>query len=305
MDFSATLSKWRSTERALAEWLGQWELPIGVFVGPDDISRTVAQMCRARGWRVPQDVAIIAGNNEETICEYARPTLTSIEPDYKRVGYQAAALLDRLMAEKAKRRTRKSGKSNQPTAPEHIFSPPQGLVVRESTDFFTSDNPEIAQAQAFIAANSHRPIRVGDVAEAVHLETRFLDDFGLDRHKAPAVFDVVVARLVHAFGILVTMLIHPTLQGGGAARFQNCDFIPADSFLAEDFDLLFVLQTLTNADTRTETNLQRKLDKLPAGRRYGVPAGGGDTSSDSVASCTLAPKMARNRGVWLDAKCCR
>ena len=145
MDFSATLVKWRSTQQALTQWMAQWELPIGVVVFPDDISRTVAQMCRARSWRVPQDVAIIAGYNEETICEYARPTFTSIEPHYHRIGFQAAALLDRLMSEKAKGRNRRSGKSKQETEREHILSPPQGLIVRESTDFFTSDNPEVAR----------------------------------------------------------------------------------------------------------------------------------------------------------------
>ncbi|MDE0865268.1 MAG: substrate-binding domain-containing protein [Rubripirellula sp.] len=171
LHFSATVAKWRSTEQALAEWMGQWELPIGVVVVPDDISRIAAQMCRGRGWRVPQDVAIVAGNNEETICGFARPTLTSIEADFQRVGYRAARLLDQLMDEKAKRRRRKRSKAEKPKAPTHLFLPPKGLIVRESTDFFTSDNPEIAQALAFIAAKSHRPIRVVDVA---NLETRTL-----------------------------------------------------------------------------------------------------------------------------------
>jgi LacI family transcriptional regulator len=174
LHFSATLAKWRSTEQALGEWMEQWELPIGVVVVSADISRIVAQMCRGRGWRVPQDVAIIAGNNEETICEIARPTLTSIEADFQRVGYRAARLLDQLMEEKAKRRRRKRSKAEKPKAPTHLFLPPKGLVVRESTDFFASDNPEISQALAFIAANSHRPIRVVDVANAVNLETRTL-----------------------------------------------------------------------------------------------------------------------------------
>ncbi len=187
LNFSATLTKWRSTEEALAEWMEQWELPIGVFVGPDDISRTVAQLCRARGWRVPEDVAIIAGNNEETICESARPTLTSVESDFKRVGYRSARQLDRLITEKRKR---KNGKSKKKSAPKHVLLPPQGLVVRESTDFFTSDNPEIAQALAFIAANSHRPIRVNDVANAVHLETRTLRR-RFEKHLGRAVVDEI------------------------------------------------------------------------------------------------------------------
>jgi len=175
LNFSATVRKWRQTEQALNAWMDQWELPIGVFIGPDDISRQVAQMCRARGWRVPEDVAIIAGINEETICEAARPQLSSVEFGYERIGYEAARMLDRLMDERdqAKGRRKKKGRKKS-QQPEHILLPPKGLVVRESTDFFTLDDEDIAAAMEFIAANCHRPIEVDDVAKATHLHTRTL-----------------------------------------------------------------------------------------------------------------------------------
>jgi LacI family transcriptional regulator len=47
-------------------------------------------MCRQQGWRVPHDVAIIAGMNEESLCEHPRPSLTSVELGYDRIGYEAA-----------------------------------------------------------------------------------------------------------------------------------------------------------------------------------------------------------------------
>ena len=86
-----------TTERTIAAWMKDWQLPIGVYVGSEPEGRMVAQICYNRGWRVPEDVAIIAGRNEETFCEHLHPTLTSVELGYERIGYEAARLLDRLM----------------------------------------------------------------------------------------------------------------------------------------------------------------------------------------------------------------
>jgi len=176
LHFARTLSTWRKTEQTVARWMDKWTLPIGVFVGPNDICRNLVQTCLQRGWRVPEDVAVVAGSNEVTICESARPTLTSVEKNYHRVGYESARLLDRLMDRRLTKsgRIRKNSKKSKPTSPQHIFLPPSGLVLRESTDFFVSDDPDVARALAYIAANSHTPIRVDDVAEAVLLETRTL-----------------------------------------------------------------------------------------------------------------------------------
>jgi LacI family transcriptional regulator len=52
--------------------------------------------------------------------------------------------------------------------------PPQGLVVRESTDFFAVDDRLVRAALEFISANSHRPIGPADVARAVAVEPRTL-----------------------------------------------------------------------------------------------------------------------------------
>jgi LacI family transcriptional regulator len=119
-------------------------------------------MCRQRGWRVPHDVAIIAGMNEESLCEYPRPSLTSVESGFERIGYEAARLLDRLM--------------NGDTPPiEPILLPPKGLVARESTDFFAVEDPVMSAALEFIAANSQRhEIGTEDVAHAVSIGLRNL-----------------------------------------------------------------------------------------------------------------------------------
>ena len=160
---------WRATEEAITGWMDQWQLPLGLYASQEIVGRLVSQLCRDRGWRVPQDVAIIAGRNEEVICEHPQPALSSVEMGYERVGQEAARLLERLMDE------REQGKPpRKATSPEHVFVPPRGVVVRESTDFFAVDDTLIADALAFIAANSQRQINANDVAQALNIGLRSL-----------------------------------------------------------------------------------------------------------------------------------
>jgi len=155
------LSNWRRTEKAVAKWMEEFETPIGVYVGSDAVGRIVAQICRQRGLRVPEDVAIVAGWNELTFCEQPAPSLTSIDLDIERIGHEAARLLHKLM-------------DGQPPPTKHLLLPPRGLVVRESTDFFAVEDEQVAEAIRFIAANSHRRIGPSEVARAVEANTRTL-----------------------------------------------------------------------------------------------------------------------------------
>ncbi|QDU98958.1 substrate-binding domain-containing protein [Lignipirellula cremea] len=156
-----SLEHWRKTRDVISAWMDQWQLPIGVIVRGEDLGRLIVQMCHARGWRVPQDVAIIAGQNEETLCEFPRPSLTSMELGYERIGYESAKLLQSLMDGRKPPR-------------EPLLLPPQGLVVRESTDFFAVKDELVAAALEFISKNSHRHIGQDDVSRAVNAETRTL-----------------------------------------------------------------------------------------------------------------------------------
>ena len=167
LNFTRTYTSWKRYEQRIADAMDRWQPPIGVYARAEQTARLVAQMCRRRGWRVPHDVAIIGGQNEESLCEHPRPSLSSVECGYERIGYEAARLLDRLMDQR--------DQGAYPAAtPEHILLPPIGLLVRESTDFYAIDDPLIAKALAFIADNSHRPINAADVARAVGVGMRTL-----------------------------------------------------------------------------------------------------------------------------------
>ncbi len=162
--------QWMRLEQTLAEHIDGWSPPVGVYLLIDSHARILVQMCEDRGLRVPEDVAIVINDNEDQFCNNPPPSLTSIEPGYKKVGYEAAALLDRMM-------------DGEPAPKGPILTPPTGLVVRQSTDFFAVDDELVARALQFIAANIQKPIGVDDVAEAAFtslstLQNRFREHLG-------------------------------------------------------------------------------------------------------------------------------
>lgn len=164
-----TYAAWQQASQQIDTWMNHWQLPMGLAVNDEDTARGIMLMCERRGWRVPQDVAIVAGLNEEVLCENPRPSLTSIEVGYERLGWEAAQLLEKLMhASHTKRKAKPAAR------PEHILLPPKGLIVRESTDFYAVEDETIAAALLFISQNSRQPISPDDVAQAVQLEPRTL-----------------------------------------------------------------------------------------------------------------------------------
>lgn len=176
---------WRKTERLIVRAMSGWTPPVGVYIGQEVYGRLVVQLSHQRGWRIPDDVALVAGKNEATLCEHPHPSLTSVEIGYERIGYAAAELLNSLMAG-----------CTPPTSPLRL--PPHGLVVRESTDFFAVDNELVASALAYISANSHRRIGPDDVARAVGAETRTLQNYFRNTLRRPLATEIRRVRIERA-----------------------------------------------------------------------------------------------------------
>lgn len=80
---------WRAVEALFA---GQ-AAPDAVFCGSDQIGRGVADALRARGLRVPQDVALVGYDNWEVLAAATRPPLTSVDPDLHALGCAAGEML--------------------------------------------------------------------------------------------------------------------------------------------------------------------------------------------------------------------
>jgi LacI family transcriptional regulator len=85
-------------EEALVRWLESLPKPVGVMACNDEMARWLAELCRLHGVRIPDDVSLVGTDNDELICELSSPPLSSVAFATERAGYEAAGLLDALMA---------------------------------------------------------------------------------------------------------------------------------------------------------------------------------------------------------------
>jgi LacI family transcriptional regulator len=151
---------WMKWEARIHKWVNSLQCPIGVFVGTEFTARMICQIAKRLGLHVPQDIAILCGSNTRAILEVS-PQISAIEDNYERIGYEAAALLDRLM--------------NGEQVPERaILIPPRGVVARESTDHYAVEDELVADALRYISANMSRKISVEDIAYELAVSRRTL-----------------------------------------------------------------------------------------------------------------------------------
>jgi LacI family transcriptional regulator len=154
---------WDVQENDLARWLKGLPHPVGIMASMDERAWHVAEACRRVGLKVPEEVAILGVDNDELRCEFTTPPLSSVAIPTERVGFEAAALLDRLM-----------DGADPPTHP--VLVQPQGVVLRRSTDVVAVEDAEVARAFRFIRENVGRPYSAADVAHEVGAPRRRLDD---------------------------------------------------------------------------------------------------------------------------------
>jgi LacI family transcriptional regulator len=147
--------RWQELQRGLISWLRRLEKPVGILGCNDSRARHVLEACRTLSLRVPEDVAVLGVDNDEMICELTRPPLSSIEQGARRLGYQAAVLLDQWM------RCRK-----KPSQLRFVVEP-EGIVIRRSTDTLAISDPDISTAVHFIRNHAIEDIGIDDVAATV------------------------------------------------------------------------------------------------------------------------------------------
>jgi LacI family transcriptional regulator len=164
----ANITVWRRWSRAIRKWLAAQPKPIGLFVPNDWLCRYIADVCMEEGYKVPHEVGLVCADNEPNLCLLANPTLTAIDLGYRQVGYEAAAMLHRLLHEHEQGRD-----VNQER--EILLLEPRALHPRRSTDASNVRDPMVAQAMRFILEHAHEGIDVSDVAAHVSTTRRTLE----------------------------------------------------------------------------------------------------------------------------------
>lgn len=88
---------YKQLRKRLSEWLKYLPKPCGIFVANDYMGEEILLAAADAKVRVPEDIAVISVDNDESICENCRPTLSSIEPDHQGAGRLAGQVLQEAM----------------------------------------------------------------------------------------------------------------------------------------------------------------------------------------------------------------
>lgn len=138
-------------------------LPIAIL-GPDDRTGVwVLGLCQEAQLAVPEQVAVLAIGNEPILCDLATVPLSSVDIDSKTIGYEAASLLDRLMAGR-----------KAPSKPTLVQ--PLGVVTRTSSDCLAIPHTDAAKALRYIWEFYHEPtLTPQEVAMEIGMTRRRLD----------------------------------------------------------------------------------------------------------------------------------
>jgi LacI family transcriptional regulator len=158
-----------SGRESLEDWVRELPKPIGIMASTDARALDVLAVCAKLKVPVPASVAVLGVDNDDVFCELANPPLSSIALSTQRIGYEAARMLDRLMAGE--------------TPEKLLLVPPAGVVPRRSSDIPSILDPDVAAAVRYISLHVQDDLQVGDVLREVQvsrrsLEQRFLKALG-------------------------------------------------------------------------------------------------------------------------------
>ena len=136
--------------------------PVGILTYNDEEAARILALCLELGIKVPDEIAILGIGNDTFLCENQTVPLSSVMDNLERNGYEAAALLERLM-----------DGARPPTKP--LLVPCQGLAARRSTDILAVDSPVLRRALDYLKQRIANPPSAVQLSEVVGVSRATLD----------------------------------------------------------------------------------------------------------------------------------
>ncbi|MGC9453422.1 MAG: substrate-binding domain-containing protein [Phycisphaerae bacterium] len=153
---------WKRSDAAITRWLRSLEMPAAVFACNDVMGMRLSEGCRLVELRVPEDIAIVGVDDDELLCDMARPPLSSVRLPLEQIGFEAARVLDGML-------------NGQSPPAEPVLLPPSHVVTRQSSDILAVNDAEVASALRFIRTHAGEPIGVREVLAACSVSRRVME----------------------------------------------------------------------------------------------------------------------------------
>ena len=163
--------------------------PVAVLAYSEAEAVHLLQLCLSAGIDVPDEIAILSIGDDPLITDNQPVPISCIRQNFRRGGYAAAALLDRLM----------DGR-RPPAVP--ILVPPDGILIRRSTDTMADDDPLIRRVLLYIRDNLDHPFGAEQVAEYLGVSRSRLDKSCTARFGRSLGREILAARFKEAKRLL-------------------------------------------------------------------------------------------------------
>ncbi len=145
----------------LRESVSRLPVPIAVMAANDILAFRVIDVAIRLGLRVPEDLAVLGVDNERWQTELAAVPMSSVEPDWRQIGFQAATMLGAIFA------------GETPASPKWIS--PVGIATRQSTDITVAIDPVVRRAIDYINKHCREGLHPNDVVQALDISRRGLE----------------------------------------------------------------------------------------------------------------------------------
>jgi LacI family transcriptional regulator len=155
---------------ALAAWLQGLPKPAAIMACNDLRALQIIAAAEAAGQLVPEEVAVLGGNNDAVRCDLAYPPISSVAANPFQSGYRAAESLATLMS---------GGTLDECD----VRIEPVGVITRQSTSVLAIHDRQVAAALSFIRERACHGITVDEVVRRAassrsQLEKRFRRHLG-------------------------------------------------------------------------------------------------------------------------------
>lgn len=152
-----------SDKLRLDQWLSKLAMPTGLMAANDGLALEVLECCHQIEIDVPHQLAILGVDNDELLCEYSAPSISSIQPAHEQAGFMSAKILNRLF------------RGWNPKEPKHVLTRGITIATRESTAPVSPAAALIKAAITVIAQNSSSALTPDDVSRKLHVSRALLD----------------------------------------------------------------------------------------------------------------------------------
>ena len=152
---------WSTFLRWLSAKLKAASKPLAALTYDESDAARLLDVAERTGISVPEELAILSIGNDPLICENQSVPLSSIDQNLERGGYEAAALLQRLM-----------DGERPPRKP--IVVPPAGVVLRRSTDAIAVTDHLVRQGLKYIEENLATSFGAVQIANALGITQNVL-----------------------------------------------------------------------------------------------------------------------------------